>query len=756
MDGIETTKRPRVSSSEKKRKSRARQRRYRQNSNVISVSSKTANTLRKIGKENAVPSLHGVISLLILRYQQMSSSPGPGEAQYQNKYPQTSTPKGAKGTPSSAKSLPFFSSPFVPGIKRFSKLPDTEEPDWDSMSGVEELTGMDIEPETANSTTPPTQSLEPDIGSENRDLTQSSGKEAQEQANISVEALEIGDYLYPQEQISDHDSTSSWLPEDFHDIPPAQADCMGIVEEVFGDADDGGEDEEDEEEEEKEAEATRSGMHKKLDSAEEAQQCQMYLVTASIIKELAAAARPACKVCGGRTDVTVHPVGTSGHIEWACRRGHIDKYCLQETLNRTHVGDLKLGAAILLSGNNYQKVKFMADILGWHILSRRVFYAIQHHYVCPEVEATFGGMLQKNIHDVQGQEVVVCGDARNDSPGFSAQYCTYTTLDHSTKSILDVQFVDKRETGDKSPNMETLALVRAIEMVSSKGVKIAEVITDAHPVITALLKREYPEILHSWDVWHGAKNLGKKVAKASTTVRNQALKYWVKHITNHFWFCAETCGGDIDLFFNKWRGIVHHVCNTHEWLLTGGYGGQPRCEHGDLPERQEWLSPGTPPHDALVRIVLDKKFINTLVKFVNFRHTGELESLHNHILMYCAKRYSFGYAAYRARNLLAMIDYQEHKDRPMALDKEGAPKVRAKWSKHAGDWVLFKVRAPKNYNYLPGLMTRILQRRLSDSKPVHRAAEPLPTDPRKIRESLARHPQPSMEELLQKRKSRFT
>ena len=36
--------------------------------------------------------------------------------------------------------------------------------------------------------------------------------------------------------------------------------------------------------------------------------------------------------------------------------------------------------------------------------------------------------------------------------------------------------------------------------------------------------------------------------------------------------------------------------------------------------------------------------------------------------------YLFRYAAYRARNLLAMIDYQEHKDRPLALDKDGEPR----------------------------------------------------------------------------------
>ena len=55
------------------------------------------------------------------------------------------------------------------------------------------------------------------------------------------------------------------------------------------------------------------------------------------------------------------------------------------------------------------------------------------------------------------------------------------------------------------------------------------------------------------------------------------------------------------------------------YSLTGGFGGEDKCEHGDLPEREEWLSPGTAPHDALVRLVMDKRLLKTIVRFVNFR-----------------------------------------------------------------------------------------------------------------------------------------
>ena len=36
-------------------------------------------------------------------------------------------------------------------------------------------------------------------------------------------------------------------------------------------------------------------------------------------------------------------------------------------------------------------------------------------------------------------------DGRNKSPGFSAQYCTYTVMEHNTLEILACAIVDKRQ-----------------------------------------------------------------------------------------------------------------------------------------------------------------------------------------------------------------------------------------------------------------------------------------------------------------------
>lgn len=51
-------------------------------------------------------------------------------------------------------------------------------------------------------------------------------------------------------------------------------------------------------------------------------------------------------------------------------------------------------------------------------------------------------------------DLCLCGAGRNDSTGHSARYCVYTLMENSTKVILDMAVVDKKETGGNSVAIE--------------------------------------------------------------------------------------------------------------------------------------------------------------------------------------------------------------------------------------------------------------------------------------------------------------
>lgn len=51
------------------------------------------------------------------------------------------------------------------------------------------------------------------------------------------------------------------------------------------------------------------------------------------------------------------------------------------------------------------------------------------------------------VKALEGKEVSLAGDGRRDSPGHSAQYCTYSFMDTTTSQIIHVEVVDVRKVG---------------------------------------------------------------------------------------------------------------------------------------------------------------------------------------------------------------------------------------------------------------------------------------------------------------------
>ena len=72
--------------------------------------------------------------------------------------------------------------------------------------------------------------------------------------------------------------------------------------------------------------------------------------------------------------------------------------------------------------------------------------------------------MKTKIWNVFKTEVLVlCGDGRMDSPGFSAKYCLYTMMDHFMDLIVDLEVVDKREAGGTSSLMEKMGCKRLLD-----------------------------------------------------------------------------------------------------------------------------------------------------------------------------------------------------------------------------------------------------------------------------------------------------
>lgn len=58
------------------------------------------------------------------------------------------------------------------------------------------------------------------------------------------------------------------------------------------------------------------------------------------------------------------------------------------------------------------------------------------------------------LQDYRQSDVIVSGDGQCDLPGKCAKFCTHALMETTKNLILHSETMDKREVGNKSPNME--------------------------------------------------------------------------------------------------------------------------------------------------------------------------------------------------------------------------------------------------------------------------------------------------------------
>lgn len=401
-------------------------------------------------------------------------------------------------------------------------------------------------------------------------------------------------------------------------------------------------------------------------------------------------------------------------VQTKCVAGCLYTWSSQPILNRMGAGNLLLAAAILFSGNTYARMHDFADYLKMPILSESQFYALQKRYLFPVVNDTWiscqVGVLQ-GFHGAT--KVVLCGDGRCDSPGHSAKYGTYSLMDVHTGLIIDFVVLNKAEPNVKNSNaMEPMGLRQCLTNLKNKKISVNVLTTDRHKTVRKIMRVEFPEITHQFDLWHFCKSIIKKIVIACGKKKKFApLLGWLQSIKNHFWWCAESCEGNVDMLKEKWESILCHTVNVHAWNDKKLFH---TCEHPPLEEidrNKVWLTVGSVAHDCLTRIVKDKTIQADLKYCALYCHTGYLEVYHSLINKYAPKRQHFSYEGMVSRTQLAAIDHNHGSGRAQAQTKDGQPRynlVVPKSFTNDKKWVAKPVKVAKEHSYREDMMRDVV------------------------------------------------
>ncbi|XP_056425796.1 uncharacterized protein LOC130367402 [Hyla sarda] len=451
--------------------------------------------------------------------------------------------------------------------------------------------------------------------------------------------------------------------------------------------------------------------------------------------------------------------GSMFSLHVKCNKGHIRKlWKSQPLVNNTPAGNVLLSAATVVSGNSISKIFTFLKFLNMLSIGRSTFFNHQNNFIFPGIDKQWQKEQKSVIDKLKLAPAYLIGDGQCDSPGFSAKYCTYTLMDAVTKKICAFT-VEQLTPTTTSVSLEKMAFKKTLEELIEKDLHIAKIATDRHVSIRKILREQYPYIEHQFDVWHLAKSVGNKIAAGAKNKANEVLNKWIQPIKNHLWWCSRTCGQDPGVLVERWKSLVYHVCDQHEW--TDEDSNYTECLHPPLTEEKKnntkWLTPKLTPHNVLCKIVLNPIILRDIRQLSSFCHTGELEVYHSIVLKYRPKRIHFYMDSMVARTQLAAMDHNNNVGRIRAVVRKatdagepmGTVRHRYEYSKARRAWVVKPVYEPTCQDFLFEVMTEIIEMvRNPDDSDWHSRRESLPRN-------IAPTPRPDPADLLADYMSRF-
>jgi hypothetical protein len=210
-------------------------------------------------------------------------------------------------------------------------------------------------------------------------------------------------------------------------------------------------------------------------------------------------------------------------------------------------GNLLLPAAILFSGLTFAKFAYAANILKLNVISESEFYKVQTQYLFPVIKSAWELNRDKVELSFEGEELVLCGDGRCDSPGHSAKYCTYSLMEQCSGLIVNFELVQVGESvlSDDcshfdpvqrlkySQNLEKEGLIRCLHHVQTGLLGPVKILaTDRHPQITSYMRTKQKHINHQFDIWHLAKSIVKKISSVTKSADCAPIQPWIQAINN--------------------------------------------------------------------------------------------------------------------------------------------------------------------------------------------------------------------------------
>lgn len=133
-------------------------------------------------------------------------------------------------------------------------------------------------------------------------------------------------------------------------------------------------------------------------------------------------------------------------VKLVCVENHTTRWRSQPSAKRHPEGNLLLCAAVFFAGGTYTRFHHICHSMGLRVPSPATYFRIQEAFLYPTVNKFWLEEKERVTEKLKEEEgVTLIGDARCDSPGYSAKYSTYTLMDAATSKIEDFEVIQVSE-----------------------------------------------------------------------------------------------------------------------------------------------------------------------------------------------------------------------------------------------------------------------------------------------------------------------
>lgn len=408
-----------------------------------------------------------------------------------------------------------------------------------------------------------------------------------------------------------------------------------------------------------------------------------------------------CTRCGHVvTSVKQSTKGTLLIVTTICEKGHIVRWRSQKTKQRYGMGTVSIATAMYITGLSFATFQSFAETIHLCFMSERTFYTLIKRFVSPAIKHTWTKHKQETINELKKNKcaIKIAGDGQYDSPGFCAKYVTYTVMEVDTDKIIDFIVLQK---GLVNGELEKPACDQLLSRLIDCELPIKLFLSDRHRGIRKLIRTQYPQITHEFDVWHVCKSLGKRIK----TIESKApgLESWKTSIMNHLWWSSMTCEENEQILIEKFTSILEHITNNHKWEGNHHFH---QCAHDEIDgttdndKDKDYMEKNSYAYRQLTTIINDTNFINDLKHTKNYCHTGSLESYHNVRLKYLPKKSHFSYNGMVLRGMLAILDHNLNLNRDIC-------RTGVRYSKSTKKYVVRNIRVSKDYTWRQDMTEKV-------------------------------------------------